>query len=166
MIIYFGLRSCMLLSGADLNGKFEIIWDKNAASEKISHHMSTRNSKNSGNSRMSRSEIQVPTTADECYQQISQLKKVLVTILAHEAHNFSDTFPSFRVKRASIDGAGKTVDTIVLGALHSQGREAHVSQQEEEERQHQYRNQHLHQHQHHAKNSTETSKILPIARDE
>lgn len=160
MIIYFGLRSCMLLCGADLNGKFEIVWDKNAVSEKINRRMSTRSSKNSGNTRMSRGELQVPTTADECYQQIGQLKKVLVTILAHEAHNFNDTFPSFRVKRASVDGAGKTVATIALGE-HTQGREVHVSQQQEEERQHQYRNQHHHQHQH-----TETSKILPIACDD
>lgn len=161
MIIYFGLRSCMLLSGADLNGKFEIVWDKKAASDKTNYHMSTRVSKNSANSRMSRNEVQGPTTADECYQQISQLKKTLVAILAHEAHNFNNAFlPSVRVKRASVDGARKSVDTIALGELHTQGREVHASQQQEEEehRQHQYRNQH----QHH----TETSKILPIASDE
>lgn len=160
MIIYFGVRSCMLLSGADLNGKFEIVWDKNATSDKTNHHMSTRVSKNSANSRMSRNEIQVPTTADECYQQISQLKKVLVTILAHEAHNLNNTFPSIRVKRASVDGARKSVETIALGEIHTQGREVNASQRQEEERQHQYRNQH--QHQHH----TEKSKILPIASDE
>jgi hypothetical protein len=168
MIIYFGLRSCMLLSGADLNGKFEIVWDKNGASDKTNHHMSTRNSKNSGNFRMSRNEIQVPITADECYKQISQLKKVLVTILAHEAHSFNYTFSSIRVKQASVDGARKSVDTIALVEIHTQGREVDASQQQEEEehRQHQYRNQHQHQHQHHGKNFTESSKILPIASDE
>jgi hypothetical protein len=151
----------MLLSGADLNGKFEIVWDKNDKSDKMNHHMSKRNSKSSANYRISRNEIQAPTTADECYQQISQLKKVLVTILAHEAHNFNNTFPSLRVKRASVDGARKSVDTIALGEIHTQGREVNASQQQEEEhRQHQYRNQHQHQHQ------TETSKILPIASDE
>jgi hypothetical protein len=162
MILYFGLRSCMLLSGADLNGKFEIVWDKNAASDKTNHHMSTRVSRTSINSRMPRNEVQGPTTADECYQQISQLKKVLVTILAHEAHSFNNPFlPSLRVKRASVDGARKSVETIALGDLHTQGREVNASQQQEEEhRQHQYRNQH--QHQHH----TETSKILPIVSDE
>ena len=102
MLIYFGLRSWMLLSGADLNGKFEVVWDKNATpatSDKTNAYCSSRNSRYVRNSK---TEVPVPTTADECYKQINVLKKALAAILAFEANPLNNS-PSFRVSRGLDD---------------------------------------------------------------
>ena len=161
MVIYFGVRSCMLLAGADLNGKFEVVWSKNAESDRINPYSSSHNSRLPRNSREI---IQMPTTAEECYKQIGQLKRVLVTILAYEANVLHQTCPSFREVR-------KSLGNNAIGEQLKQKREGNDPKHEDDEgeneneqepeRQHQYKHQYQHQQQ--GLNNTETSKILPVS---
>ena len=158
MIIYFGLRSWMLLSGADLNGKFEVVWDKNTApgmSEKTNAHCSSRNSRNVRNSK---SEIPIPTTADECYKQINVLKKALAAILAFEANPLNNS-PSFRISRG-LDTVKKSFlrDTINSRNADESNRQ-HIQHNDDDDDE----DEDERQHRQIGKVHTETSKICPMA---
>ena len=152
MIIYFGLRSWMLLSGADLNGKFEVVWDKNSApgmSEKTNAHCSSRNSRYVRNSK---NDVPIPTTADECYKQINVLKKALAAILAFEANPLNNS-PSFRISRGLDDvkksGSRKGDESNRQCIQHNDDDD----DEDEDERQHRQMK----------KVHTETSKVCPMS---
>ena len=78
MLIYFSGKTILLLSGAELNRKFEIVRNDN------------RKSMNSNDSHMSRtpsfsSDTSSPLTAADCERQITALKTSLTKILARDA---------------------------------------------------------------------------------
>ena len=160
MLIYFGLRSWMLLSGADLNGKFEVVWDKNATpatSDKTNAYCSSRNSRYVRNSK---TEVPVPTTADECYKQINVLKKALAAILAFEANPLNNS-PSFRVSRGLDDVKKSTFSNAGLRNGDESNRQ-HMGYDDDDD-EHAIGNENGRQHHQIGKVQTETSKICPMS---
>ena len=154
----------MLLSGADLNGKFEVVWDKIAApgtSDKTNAYCSSRNSRYVRNSK---SEVQVPTTADECYKQINVLKKALAAILAFEANPLNNS-PSFRVSRGLDDVKKSTFNNNAGLRNGDESNRQHMGYDDDDDDEHAIENEYERQHQHNqvGKVHTETSKICPMS---
>lgn len=84
MSIYFGSKAYLLLSGAELNGSFQIV--RAGTSQNT-----TCSSYDNKGSRGSAGDLHSLKTAVEVEHQINTLKGLLVGILAREAYAFTDS---------------------------------------------------------------------------
>ena len=93
MSLYFGRKTYLLLSGADLDRNFEITRPSHDGNQKIS---STGSESHRGRTTSISSDTSSPQTAAECESQIATLKSHLIKIRARDAFAiFASSTPSF-----------------------------------------------------------------------